>query len=308
MDRFARIAIVGAGALGGYVGGRLAHAGNDVSLLVRSDYEALRRDGLRLEFKDEPAIHLPHPQVFRTTGEIGPVELVVVALKATHNPRLAELLPPLVGPGTVLLTLQNGLGNVEALAALHPTQPIAAGLCQIGVNRESPGRITSHVPAGGFIQIGVNPPAPVALVGELADLLEAAGIHTRRLAKLDEALWRKLMWNVPFNGLSVSEGGIATDQIVGHPRRRQTAIALMEEIRLAAGAVGAPIEPDYTPKLMAFTEKIGAYRPSSLVDWEAGRPLEIEAIWSRPLEVGEAHGIAMPELRRLRDALLRVSP
>jgi 2-dehydropantoate 2-reductase len=303
MEASPTIAIVGAGALGGYLGALLAHAGHRVRFLVRSDLALLRQRGWTVEGTESPSFHLERPEVFDRPEEIGPVGLVLVALKTTQHAALEALLPPLVGPGTVLFTVQNGLGNVERLAALFPARPILAGLCQIGVNRVSPGRLVSYVPGGGFVQVGAGPHAGAGLVHALATLLEGAGIKTRELPTLGEALWRKLMWNVPYNGLTVAAGGVATDAIVGDPHLNAVSAGLMEELRQAAGALGFPIEETYVEKLIGFTARLGTYRPSSLIDWEAGRPLEVEAIWGEPLRQGRAVGVAMPHLATLHALL-----
>lgn len=301
------LAIVGAGALGGYLGAHLARSGHRVCFLARSDFDVLRRDGWRIEQTGGEAFAIEHPEVFRSSAEIGPVDLVLIALKTTQNDAFATLLPPLVGEKTLLFTVQNGLGNVERLAELFPRNPIAAGLCQIGVNRVAPGRIVSYVPGGGFVQVGAGPHADGGTVAFLAELLRTAGVKTKELALLGEALWRKLMWNVPYNGLTVAAGGVTTEAIVSDPALNAVSASLMEELRHAATALGFPIEADYTPKLIGFTEKLGAYRPSSLIDWEAGRPLEVDAIWGEPLRQGTAAGVAMPHLATLHALLAAIN-
>lgn len=303
MTGIGTIAIVGTGALGGFVGAHLAKAGNDVRFLVRSDYAALKKDGFRIQLADAPDFRIPHPQVYRSTLEIGPVDLVIIALKTTQNNHLEDLLPALVGANTRLLTIQNGLGNIERLTGLFPKNKILGGLCQIGVEREASGRLVSYVPGGGTIQVGAGPLAAVTDVEEISEILNNGGITTRSLKSLGEALWRKLMWNVPFNGLTVAIGGQTTDRVVGEPRLRALSASLMHELCHAAAALGFPIEESYAEKLIGFTDGIGAYPPSSLVDWRGGRPLEVEAIWGEPLRQGEAAGVAMPHLKTLHAIL-----
>lgn len=303
METSPTIAIVGAGALGGYLGARLAHAGHAVRFLARSDLVALRSDGWQVELAEGDSFAVPQPAVYASTAEIGPVDLVLIALKTTQNAALAELLPPLVGPDTVLFTVQNGLGNVEVLDRLFPQNPILAGLCQIGVNRIAPGRLVSCVPGGGFVQVGAGPRASTAEVATIARILRDAEVKTKELPSLGEALWRKLLWNVPYNGLTVAAGGVTTEAIVRDPDLNAVSLGLMEELRLAAGALGFPIEESYPEKLVGFTAKLGAYRPSSLIDWQAGRPLEVEAIWGEPLRQGTEAGVAMPHLATLHALL-----
>ena len=145
-----KIGVVGCGALGSFYGARLWRAGERVHLLLRSDYEAVRRDGVRVRSIDGDFV--ARPVAAREPGRIGPCDLVVVALKTTANARLGELVPPLVGPDTAVLTLQNGLGNEAALAALAGPERVMGGLCFVCLNRVAPGEVvhTAH----GYIVMG----------------------------------------------------------------------------------------------------------------------------------------------------------
>jgi 2-dehydropantoate 2-reductase len=297
------IGIIGAGALGSYFGIRLAHGGLPVNFLLRSDYEAVSREGLRLTLADGAQLRIRQPAIYREAAEMGCQEWVLVALKTTRNHLLPELLAPVVGPATLLITVQNGLGNVEELEALFPGNPVIGALCQIGVNREGPGRIRSFVPNDGFVQIGAGRHAGTTELEACQQRFEAAGISVKRTASLGEALWRKLMWNVPFNGLTVAIGGKGTDAVCGDAALRAVARALMEEIRLAAAALGHEIEPGYVDKLLGFTDKLGAYQASSVLDWLGGRRIEVEAIFRKPLQAGKDAGVAMPHLETLTAVL-----
>src|SRR3954468_783382 len=135
------IAIVGSGALGSYYGARLALAGNDVRFLMRGELAAVRERGLTLREKDGTH-HLENVAAFATPEEIGAVDLVFITLKTTANAELARLLPPLLGPGTLVVTLQNGLGNEENVASVVGEQRVLGGLCFIAVTRSAPGELT----------------------------------------------------------------------------------------------------------------------------------------------------------------------
>ena len=294
-----RTGIIGAGALGSYFGIRLAKAGHPVTFLLRSDYEAVRENGFHLTLAEGSEVRLEKPTVVQSTGEMGPVDWVLIGLKTTRNYLFEELLPPVVGKDTLLITVQNGLGNVEALEALFPGNPVVGALCQIGVNREGPGHIRNFVPKDGFVQLGSGTHVDAATLDWVRDCLVEAGINTRTTPSLGEALWRKLMWNVPFNGLTVAIGGKSTHVICEDAALRAVAVSLMEEIRTAANALGYPIEADYTDKLMGFTDKLGPYKASSVLDWLSGRRVEVDAIFRKPLEQGTAAGVPMPHLESL---------
>ena len=137
-----KIAVVGCGAVGSYYGAKLAHAGHDVHFLLRSDYEVVRQEGVLIR-SPEGDFHV-RPQGARDPGEIGLCELVLIGLKTTANDQFAKLLPPLVGPGTAVLTLQNGLGNEDQLARLFPAEQIMGGLCFVCLNRVAPG-VIQHI-------------------------------------------------------------------------------------------------------------------------------------------------------------------
>ena len=133
-----RIGIVGCGALGSYYGAMLCRDGQEVHFLLRSDYEMVRRNGVRI-FSNEGDFHV-NPKCARDPREIGVCDLVLVGLKTTANDQFSKLLPPLVGDKTVILTLQNGLGNEAQLAEVFAPEKIMGGLCFVCVNRLEPGK------------------------------------------------------------------------------------------------------------------------------------------------------------------------
>ena len=289
------VAVVGAGALGLYYGGRMALAGLEVSFLARSDLAVLRADGIRLELAGEVFQARP-ARVAGEPGEIGPVDLVVIALKATANAELPRLLPPLLGPDTLVVNLQNGLGVDEAVAAVAGGPRTVGCLCFVGVNRLAPGRAVCQ--NEGYIELGAFAGAPEGCAEAVAEAFRAAGVRTRVAASLQAARWRKLVWNVPFNGLTVTEGGITADAVLHQPAREARVRALMREVQAAARAEGVEIEDAFLEQNVQITRSM-AYRPSTLVDHLAGRPLEVEPIWGEPLRRARRLGVEVPELARL---------
>src|SRR6185312_11437952 len=129
-----RIAVVGSGAIGTYYGGKLAAGGADVHFLVRSGFEQVRTNGIHI-FGPGEDVRISPVNVYRSTGEIGPSDLVLIAIKATANADLLKLIPPLLGEQTLLLTLQNGLGNEEFLAEHFGAERVLSGLCFICLRR-----------------------------------------------------------------------------------------------------------------------------------------------------------------------------
>ena len=303
-EHLGKVALVGPGAVGGFYGGMLANSGVDLSFLFRSTFEVVRQKGLFLihhqEDGREERVNPFH--AFRDPSEIGVCDWVMVAVKSTANGKLEEILSPLVGERTRFLTLQNGMGNVENLADFfghHRT--ILAGLCFTCINRTEANRIHSLLP--GYVQFGQYG-SPLNHDAQLmVSAFEKAKIKVKRVESLDEALWRKLCWNIPFNGLSIACGGITTDQILANPNYRERAHRLMKEIQAGALAHGIEIEDSFLERQFALTEPMGAYRPSSLIDYLDGKPVEVETIWGVPLSRALTKGVVMDELKRLHGEL-----
>lgn len=293
---FKRVAIVGSGAIGLYYGGRLAANGEDVHFLTRSDHDALNTDGLTAE-----SIHgdfqLATMQVHRNPAEIGPVDLVIVAWKATANPHLPEVLPPLLHDHTQVLTLQNGLGNCEAIEAITGPERVMAGLCFVCINRIHPGLIRHS--GGGKVSIGKWADGPAGRSEEITARFKAAGIRAHAVDNLLQAQWEKLIWNIPFNGLSVAEGGVTTDTLLADPAIEAEIHALMDEVIRTANTLGLPLDPALAQQNIDRTRPMGPYRTSSMIDFVDGREVEVGPIWEEPLMRARAAGIEMPHLEQI---------
>lgn len=299
-----RIAIVGSGSVGCYYGARLSSVA-EVSFLMRRDLAAVREKGLHIH-SIAGDLHLPSVRALATTEEIGPVDLVIIALKTTANEVLPQLLPPLLHPETILLTLQNGLGNEAFLARHFSDRPILGGLCFVCINRGEPGVV--HHLAHGRIEMGAylegaGNAGGAKVLAPIADGFVRAGLDCRVLPDLGLARWRKLVWNIPFNGLSVAAGGLDTQAILADPALLARTRALMEEVVAIAAALGHSIDAEFVEGNLRGTLEMGPYQPSSLVDYLAGQPLEIEAIWGAPLCEARALGVPCPELERLYEEL-----
>jgi len=274
---------------------------------MRSDLEAVRAHGLTLREK-AASRRLAPVAAFARADEIGPVDLVVVALKTMANGTLPTFLPPLLKPDTVILTLQNGLGNEEFISALVGERRVLGGLCYIAVTREAPGELFGHHTPGAITFGEFGGPA-TACVQTVAAKFAAVGIKTRVLDNPAEARWQKLIWNVPFNGLAIVGGGLPTDRILADPELADQVRPLMEEIAAAARHFEYEITPAFIQSQIDVTPPMGPYKPSSLVDYLAGREVEVEAIWGEPLRRAQQTGLPMPLLTglyaRLRELIAR---
>jgi 2-dehydropantoate 2-reductase len=308
-----RIAIVGAGAVGCYYGGRLAEHGHDVHFLMRSDYDAVMRDGLHISSPLGDA-HL-RVQAHRSAQDIGACDLVIIALKATSNSALLDVLPPLMHAGTLLLTLQNGLGNEEFLAQHFGADRVLGGLCFVCINRTAPGQIL-HI-AQGRISLGEHTRSPLPRTRQIAETFQASKIDCVIEPSLAAARWKKLVWNIPFNGLSIAAGGIDTAAggidtaaggidtaaILADPGLEQRVRDLMHEIISTARALGHDVSYDLIHDMIERTRTMSGYRPSSLIDFDEGREVELDPIWGAPVRQAESVGLAMPRVNQLLSEL-----
>ncbi len=295
------IAVVGSGSVGCYYGARLALK-NDVAFLMRRDLASVREKGLMVH-SIAGDFHLDEVRAFATTAEIGPVDLVVIALKTTANGSLPDLVAPLLKNGTILLTLQNGLGNEDFLHTAFPGHPVLGGLCFVCINRGAPGVI--HHLAHGRVEMGEF--TATGAIATAAALFNGAGLDCHILPDLGLARWRKLIWNVPFNGLAIAAGGIDTQQILARPELLARTRALMHEIVTIAAALGHFIDPAFAEGNLRGTREMGPYRPSSLIDFLAGNAVEVEAIWGEPLRRARNCGVAAPELEKLYFEICRAT-
>ena len=293
---FKSVAIVGSGAIGLYYGGRLAQAGENVKFLLRSDFDEISKHGLRVE-SVEGNFKLPVVQAFRRPEDIGPVDLVIVCWKATANARLPEVLPPLLHSATQVLTLQNGLGNCEAIAEIVGADRVLGGLCFVCINRLTPG-LVSHT-AGGKIAVGEFAPGLEGRAVELAHRFKAAGIPCSAAENLQRAQWEKLIWNVPFNGLAVAEGGVTTDVLLADRAIEDRIRVLMEEVLAAANAQGLGVDPSWIEWNIERTRPMGPYKPSTMIDFVEGRELELGPIWEEPLRRAKQAGVETPAMEQL---------
>lgn len=316
-----KIGVVGCGAVGSYYGARLGRAGAEVHFLLRSDYVAVRERGVRIESPEGD--FTIHPHAARTPQEIGRCDLVIVALKTTANGEFRSLLTPMVGPETAVLTLQNGLGNEEALAALLGAEKILGGLCFVCLNRLAPG-LVRHL-AHGTIVLGEFGRPPNARTQAIAELLRHAGIPCRVAGNLAAAHWEKLVWNIPFNGLGVAgtvgyaavTTGVMdeqtprgpclkTDALLAEPRWEAEVRGLMLEVIAAANGLGLGLAEAIADSQIERTREMGPYQASTLLDFERGLPLELEPLFLEPWRQARAAGVSTPRLAKLCQVLARL--
>ena len=288
------IAIIGAGAVGGYYGARLAQGGQNVHFLMRGDYAAVLRDGLKIKScAGDFSLPAARLRVYRDALDMPKADWVIVTLKTTVNDQLEPLIRPLIHEGTAILTLQNGLGNEERLAALFPRHRILGGMAFTCINRIGPGLIehTAH----GRIRLGEFGGGAGPLASNIASLFNQCQIPCDVLDDLRTGRWEKLVWNVPFNGLSTILDQ-STEQILSTPRGEELVRRIMAEVIDSARACGAHLDDSLIDLNITRTREMAAYRTSMQIDRQLCRELEVEAILGAPTRAGAARGVANPTM------------
>ena len=294
-----KYAIIGTGAVGGYYGGRLANAGHDVHFLLHSDYEFVRKNGMQVD-SCNGSFHLPRPNVYHSVHDMPQADVVIVALKTTRNALLAELLPPLLHPQTLVLLIQNGIGLEPDVQKMFPGLWLAAGLAFICSAKSGPGQVNHQ--CYGHINIG-NYSCPNARVMEqlIADF-NASGIKAAEV-EYHEARWKKAVWNMPFNGMTVVMDA-QTDKLLRNPSTMALIRRQMLEVIGAARALGVQnIDESFADRMIQNTLDMVPYSPSMKLDHDFHRPMEIDYLYTRAIAEAHKVGFAMPCLEMLEAQL-----
>ena len=298
-----RVAIVGAGALGLYYGAMLQRSGIDVHFLLRRDFDAITRHGLQIHSVDGDFL-LDRVKGYRSPEAIGAVDLVLVGLKTFANGYMADLVRPLLDAETAILTLQNGLGNEDLLAETFGQQRVLGGIAFLCSNRGEPGCV--HHLGEGRIRLGEFSGGLSSRSERLAAVFNDAGVPCDAVADLCRARWEKLVWNIPFNGLSALLNKNVTE-LLAFPPTRELVRELMLEVIAGGNAQGLSQTingPQFSDQLIDFSDRMDHYRPSMQIDRAEGRPLELEAIFAIPLQRAAAQGVVMSRVEMLYQLLL----
>lgn len=293
-------AILGTGALGGYYGACLQRAGLDVHFLLRSDYEHVKEHGLIVESPDGD-FTLPHVNAYQDVAKMPACDVVVVALKTTQNHLLPEMLPSVVKDEGVVLVLQNGLNIEEDVARIVGTQRVIGGLCFLCSNKVELGHIRhldyKEIKLGEYTP-NYQPGGITERMRQIAGDFERSAIPIQLAEDLLLARWQKLVWNIPYNGLSVVLDA-TTDELMADEDARSLVEQLMSEVVAGAAAAGRIIGDRIIEQMLDHTEKMTPYRTSMKVDYDEKRPLEVEAIVGNPLRSAIASGANVPLISML---------
>ena len=310
-----KVAVYGAGAIGGWMGARLAAAGCDVNMVARgAALAALRTHGLRLRAGERETAHAV--QASDQPADLGVQDLVVVAVKAPGMADVARAIGPLLGPQTLVLTAMNGvpwwflqgfggalaghaLESVDpggAIARAIPAAQVIGGVVHASCSVDEPG-VIRHRMGNGLI-VGEPGGGETPRLMALADLLQRAGFDVTRSPQIQKDIWYKLWGNMTINPVSAMTGATA-DRILDDDLARGFVSRVMLEARDIGARLGIPMAEQPEDR-HAVTRKLGALKPSMLQDVEAGKPVELDALVASVRELGQLTQVPTP----FTDALL----
>jgi 2-dehydropantoate 2-reductase len=311
-------AVLGTGALGGFYGARLQQTGCEVHFLLHRDYDHVRHHGLVVKSIDGDFV-LPQVHAYQEVNQMPPCDVVMVALKTTQNHLLPQLLPPVLKPNGVVLVLQNGLDIETAVAEIVGADRVMGGLCFLCSNKTAPGQIHhldyKQITLGDYA-LHYAPCGVTKRMQQIAADFEQAGIPIELSTDLLLARWKKLVWNIPFNGLSVVLDA-TTQQMMADASIRRLAEQLMQEVMAGAAACTAwassqagmqqsndrQISPTFIQTMLDYTNQMKPYRTSMKIDYDERRPLEIEAIFGNPLRLVNQAEVQLPRIQMLYQQL-----
>lgn len=295
-------AVIGTGAIGGYYGARLAKAGEEVHFLLHSDYDFIKKNGLQVD-SCEGNFHLHNPLIYNCTSNMPKVDIVIVGLKTTNNILLTTLLPPLLKPTTIVLLIQNGIGVEEDVQKQFPQLQLCAGLAFICSAKTEPGKVNHQ--AYGSINIGNYSCQDIEQFnGMISDFINA-GIAAKEV-EYQEARWRKAVWNMPFNGMTVARN-TTTNVLLSDPETMSLIRRQMLEVIHAAWACGIRTIPeDFADLMIQMTLDMVPYSPSMKLDYDFHRPMELQYLYNRPIEIAKEHGYEMVLLEQLAQVLRNI--
>jgi 2-dehydropantoate 2-reductase len=306
MNNKPSILIVGAGAIGSFYGAILKRAGCRVSVVLRSEYEAVSTGGIRIS---SPLGDLSyHPDAVFRDGDTPPQapDYLILCVKVLPGVDRAALIKPWMSPETRLVLIENGLDIERELADAYPQNPLISCLAFIAASRTGPGEVEHK--AYGKLVMGRFPNGLDDHSRNLAELFREGGISIDLTEEVVAERWRKCLWNTPFNPLSVLANGADTRTILDTEGGEALIRSLMVEVIAAAAADGFTMDPGLIDKNIEGTRKMPPYKNSMALDYLNGRPIELDAVLGNVVAIANRHGVPVPHLQTVLTALRMRQP
>lgn len=287
-----RIAVMGSGGVGGYFGGRLAHAGEDMTFLARGAHlEAIQKNGLQVR-SVAGDFHV-RPRATHDPSAVGPVDLVLFCVKAYDTDAAGSQVRPMVGPRTVVLCLLNGVDNHERLAAIVGEEHVLAGVVHILSTISAPG-VISQTAGPRTIRFGEKDGRVTARTESVLSVLKGAGIQADISIQIQVDLWEKFLFICAQGGVTAL-GRLAIGEILACPETAVFYRGVMEEVAAVGRAKGVPLPVDTVDRAMAFARGLQPGMRSSLAhDLGQGNRLEVETLAGTVVRYGREVGVPTP--------------
>ena len=302
MNKKTQYAIIGTGAVGAFYGMQLQQAGCDVHFLCHSAYKCIQEKGLQLHWKNKTiALKV---NAYASTNDMPSCDVIFICLKTTANHLLKTILPPIIKKDSVIVVLQNGLGNEEAIENWFPNISILCATTNVGAAKTAPNVIAcNHFNMTKVAPYFISDESPDALKN-FANALIAAQIPVTAYDDYLLLRWQKLLWNIPLNGLSVIH---QMDSLTLLEKYRNEIDVIAKEVIEISKAYGREMAPEFYQNMLDFTRTLGAYKTSMLVDFINHRPLELEYFYENPLKAAKGKNIKTPHIENLYQRLKRLS-
>ena len=300
------ILISGAGAVGAYFGGRLAEAGADVSVVCRSDYEEVKVKGFQISSVKGDFVFKP-AQVLRSASEYqGRADLIIVGSKVLPEIDVVSMIKDAVGPETVILLAQNGIDIEKDIHAAFPENELLSAIIYIGCTKTAPG-IIAHTGGPGSMTFGeFRHRKGGKTAQQLLELFGKTPCPAELVDNIQYFRWKKLLWNIPFNSISVLGGGLLTNQMTDRSHLENLCSGIMYEIIEVAHSVGIELAESLVSENIEYTRNFTPYATSMLADFRRSRPLEVEAIVGNVYRIASENNIAIPHIATLYALLASV--
>ena len=298
-----KVAVMGSGGVGGFYGGHLAKAGYDVVFIARGRHlAAMRDDGLTIEHPPQGQVHVPRVVVTDDPATVGVVDVVLIAVKLWDTEAAAQMVTPLVGSNTAVVSLQNGVIKDDILRAAFGEASVVGGVAYVAAHVSQPGVIRQT----GTMQrciLGEYDGRPSRRVGALHDALLKAGINAEVSDDIRRAQWEKYVFLVGLSG-STTTMRSTIGPIREHPRTRAFLHELMKETVAVGRAHGVKLPDDYADQRLAFVDTMAPDMTSSMHhDLNSGNPLEVPWLSGGVVRLGETVGVPTPANRAVWDIL-----
>ncbi len=302
-----KVLIFGAGAVGAYYGGRLAQAGADVSVVGRSDYEKVKADGFEISSVRGDFVFRPS-QVVRCAAEYcGDADLIIVASKVLPEINVPAMIRDAVRPGTVIMLAQNGIAIENEVKSAFPDNEVWRAVLYIGCTKIAAGRI-SHSGGPGSITFGkFDGGKASSLACEVEELFKKTPCPVELTENIQYFCWKKLLWNIPFNSVSVVGGGLLTSEMTDRGALENICGAIMREIIAVAASINITLEEELVEYNIEYTRNFTPYATSMLADYRRKRPLEVEAIVGNVCRIAAENKVSVPHIDTLYALLASVN-